>query len=83
MVGLVGLGPVGAPQELEAPTSGPGNPYPPQPGACGDPSIIGLVCIASILNESIVVLVKLHFRLHHGLKRDQDTEDRDTKKRQQ
>lgn len=26
MVGLVGLGPVGAPQELEAPTSGPGNP---------------------------------------------------------
>lgn len=26
MVDLVGLGPVGAPQELEAPTSGPGNP---------------------------------------------------------
>lgn len=48
-----------------------------QPGACGDPSIIGLVCIASILNESILVLVKLHFRLHHGLERDQDTEDLD------
>ena len=67
--------PSSPPQALETPT--------PQPGARGDPSIIGLVCIASILDESVMVLVKLHFRLHHGLERDQDTEDLDTKKRPQ
>lgn len=51
-----------------------------KPGTCGDPSIIGLVCIASILNESILVLIELHFGLHHSLERDQDTEDPGSKK---